>query len=978
MLKKKLGKKALAFASAAVMAVSATATGLTALSMTAFAGEELGEGTFENGKGLPWHICENATAVMKFDITDGIYAIKLENIGGTANGGESRWDCQFRHRNLTIESGHTYRITYSVNPSNSGHMYAKLGNMSKDDQELWHSNGDELSLSYEAGLTQTQLEDKLKSASKTGNKVDYGQGWDAWYNKEYPANEWTTVAYEFQATETVKGTAEWTFHMGGQGNYAKMDCFPKDTIIRFDNLALIDMTDDASDYQAEASYEPTGVEVNQVGYYSNRSKQASLINAKGGESFSVLDSSGKEVYTGTASAAITDPIESSGETVAKLDFTELTTPGTYTIKCGSASSFEFTISDDIYDGLLTNALNYYYQNRSGVNIEEKYITSYNENPKYNQTKAGLAHKGGHNPDKAYVQSEWVKSYAGEFDGDTTYSIDGTGGWYDAGDHGKYVVNGGISIWTLQNMYEMSLATDKASKFDDGGEMVIPEGSNSKPDILDETKVELDWFFKMIVDSKDPYWGKYEGLVYHKLHDHKWTGLACRPNDYEETWGTTRIVKPPSYAATLNLVACAAQAARLWEGIDDAYAKECLDNAEKCYAAVKKYWKEYSEASDKDNPTSLYAPLDQAIGGGAYGDTEVKDDLYWAACELYATTGDSKYYDDLSNYKDKFKVVTYLEGGENKGSFSSFNWGCTGSLGSLSLYLSDKVSDADKAKIADSITEAADTYIAQEEKEGFGIPYEATTFTDDINIGPGIKITGYEWGSNSFVANNAIVMAYAYNSTGDAKYIDGVTTAMDYIFGTNALDFSYVTGYGSYYCQRPHHRLWSYELDKNFPMAPKGVMSGGPGSGMQDPYIGGLGYKRGTLAAQKCYVDSIEAWSVNEVTINWNAPLAWVTSFLDDFGNDEGGSSVTKPSSGKTDPTSPDVTVSLYGDANCDGKVDISDAVLIKCYLLNSSSYPISAQGLANSDVQGNKNGVNAQDAVTIQKYILKAITSLPV
>ena len=483
---------------------------------------------------------------------------------------------------------------------------------------------------------------------------------------------------------------------------------------------------------------------------------------------------------------------------------------------------------------------------------------------------------------------------------------------------------------------------------------------------------------MIVDSKDPYWGKYEGLVYHKLHDHKWTGLACRPNDYEETWGTTRIVKPPSYAATLNLVACAAQAARLWEGIDDDYAKECLDNAEKCYAAVKKYWKEYSEASDKDNPTSLYAPLDQAIGGGAYGDTEVKDDLYWAACELYATTGDSKYYDDLSNYKDKFKVVTYLEGGENKGSFSSFNWGCTGSLGSLSLYLSDKVSDADKAKIADSITEAADTYIAQEEKEGFGIPYEATTFTDDINVGPGIKITGYEWGSNSFVANNAIVMAYAYNSTGDAKYIDGVTTAMDYIFGTNALDFSYVTGYGSYYCQRPHHRLWSYELDKNFPMAPKGVLSGGPGSGMQDPYIGGLGYKRGTLAAQKCYVDSIEAWSVNEVTINWNAPLAWVTSFLDDFGNDEGGSPVTKPTSGKTDPTSPDVTVSLYGDANCDGKVDISDAVLIKCYLLNSSSYPISAQGLANSDVQGNKNGVNAQDAVTIQKYILKAITSLPV
>ena len=59
------------------------------------------------------------------------------------------------------------------------------------------------------------------------------------------------------------------------------------------------------------------------------------------------------------------------------------------------------------------------------------------------------------------------------------------------------------------------------------------------------------------------------------------------------------------------------------------------------------------------------------------------------------------------------------------------------------------------------------------------------------------------------------------------------------------------------------------------------MSGGPGSGMQDPYIGGLGYERGTLAPQRCYVDSIEAWSVNEVTINWNAPFAWVVSFLQD-------------------------------------------------------------------------------------------------
>lgn len=69
---------------------------------------------------------------------------------------------------------------------------------------------------------------------------------------------------------------------------------------------------------------------------------------------------------------------------------------------------------------------------------------------------------------------------------------------------------------------------------------------------------------------------------------------------------------------------------------------------------------------------------------------------------------------------------------------------------------------------------------------------------------------------------------------------------------------------------------------------------------------------------------------------------------------------------------------LYGDANCDGNVDISDAVLIKCFLINSKKYSLSAQGKKDADVQGNGNGINAQDAVAIQKYILKQIKALPV
>ena len=48
------------------------------------------------------------------------------------------------------------------------------------------------------------------------------------------------------------------------------------------------------------------------------------------------------------------------------------------------------------------------------------------------------------------------------------------------------------------------------------------------------------------------------------------------------------------------------------------------------------------------------------------------------------------------------------------------------------------------------------------------------------------------------------------------------------------------------------------------MAPAGVLVGGPNSGMQDPWVQGSGWKKGEIAPAKCYVDNIEAWSVNSV------------------------------------------------------------------------------------------------------------------
>lgn len=98
--------------------------------------------------------------------------------------------------------------------------------------------------------------------------------------------------------------------------------------------------------------------------------------------------------------------------------------------------------------------------------------------------------------------------------------------------------------------------------------------------------------------------------------------------------------------------------------------------------------------------------------------------------------------------------------------------------------------------------------------------------------------------------------------------------------------------------------------------------------------------------------------------------------------DGNSSSVPTTTSPTTTATKPATTTAaeevIYGDANCDGNVDISDAVMVKCYLINNKKFTLSKQGLLNSDVQGSGNGVNAQDAVTIQKYVIKSITKLPV
>jgi endoglucanase len=400
-----------------------------------------------------------------------------------------------------------------------------------------------------------------------------------------------------------------------------------------------------------------------------------------------------------------------------------------------------------------------------------------------------------------------------------------------------VVNGGISLWTLLNQYERAQALGTAADFGDG-KLRVPEKGNNVPDLLDEARWELEFFLKMQVPPGKPL----AGMVHHKMHDVDWTALGVAPHEDKQK----RVLFKPSTAATLNMAATAAQAARLWKSLDPAFSAKCSKAAEVAWTAAKA------------NP-KLFASK-EIHGGGAYDDAKVDDEFYWAAAELFVTTGkpEFKQFLEASPWHKRLRM-------DAGGHVSSMNWAETDALGTISLAIGP-ANDL-QALARKQLIGGADEYLKIIAAQGFRTPLKPNAAGQ------------YIWGSNSFVINNLIVLGLAYDFTKQQKYLDGVATGMDYLLGRNPLGQSYVTGYGEKPLQNPHHRFWAHQANAKYPSAPPGILSGGPNSSIDDPYAKAAGLKG--CAPEKCFVDHIEAYSVNEITINWNAPLAWVAAWLDE-------------------------------------------------------------------------------------------------
>jgi len=562
-------------------------------------------------------------------------------------------------------------------------------------------------------------------------------------------------------------------------------------------------------------YEPdTGprVRVNQVGYLPQGPKIATLVTAATTAlPWELRDGAGTTVAHGLSKPRGTDV--SSGQNVQTIDFSSYRVKGHgFTVVADGETSRPFDLDPSAYAQLSADALKFYYPQRSGIAILDS-------------LRPGYARPAGHVGVAPNLGDTQVPCQPGVCD----YTLDVRGGWYDAGDHGKYVVNGGIATWEVLSEFEQSATARKVA-------LNIPESGNRTPDLLDEARWELDFLLSMQVPSGHPY----AGMAHHKIHDAAWTGLPLLPDRDPQP----RELHPVSTAATLNLAAVAAQAARVYRPYDYAFAVRALQAARKAYTAAEA------------NP-ALYAPATDGTGGGAYDDSKVTDEFYWAAAELYLTTGEKHYLDAV--LKSPLHTADIFGDG-------AFDWASTAAAGRLDLALVPSKLPG-RAGVRASVIKGADKYLATQRAQAYGIPFAPAG-------------NAWPWGSNSTVLNNLVVLASAYHLTGQAKYRDSVLEGFDYVLGRNALNQSYVTGYGTVSSHNQHSRWYAHELDPALPNPPKGTLAGGANSALQDPFAAA---KLAGCVGQFCYIDDIQSYSTNEEAINWNSALARVSGFVADQG-----------------------------------------------------------------------------------------------
>lgn len=551
------------------------------------------------------------------------------------------------------------------------------------------------------------------------------------------------------------------------------------------------------------------IRLNQLGYYPSAPKEAVIVGASTDEFRVVKVPDGNVVFSGVLDS---EQVWSfSGETVRLATFSSLEIPGTYAIEVdGVGTSYPFEIDGRVHEDVARASLKALYFQRVSSALSNEHADVW-ARPKGHPDTSVLIHASAASPERPVGTT-----------------ISAPYGWYDAGDFNKYIVNSGISTYTILSLFE------HYEDFAGTLETNIPESDNEVPDILDEAYWNLRWIMAM----QDPH----DGGIYHKLTHASFQGIVM-----PHTPTAARYVVQKGTGAALNFTAVMAQAARIYASFPDAFP----GMADSMRTAALRAWewarRNPNVSYDQNSMNQTYEP---DVVTGAYGDSNFEDEFDWAAAELFVTTGADSFL-TISTPLDQGPDIPW--------------WGGVRSLGWYTLlHHRDKL-----ASIVDT-TAMVNQYLSFARglaDSRYQVPYRTVMGKESWHFG---------WGSNGGAANQGMALLQAFRLSADSTFLWAALSNLDYLLGRNAIGMSFVTGHGSNTPLHPHHR--QSEADTVSEPVP-GLLVGGPNPGQQD----GCVYQSDLPA--RSYVDDWCSYASNEIAINWNTPFTYLAAGLEaELGN----------------------------------------------------------------------------------------------
>ena len=527
----------------------------------------------------------------------------------------------------------------------------------------------------------------------------------------------------------------------------------------------------------------SNIRINQTGYSDTLPTHVAVLSGN----LMTLSKDGNLQASAQIETPETD--ESSGDKVTVINLGILS-EGEYSVQCGEEYARHITVKKNPWNDVTTALIKGLYYQRCGCELKPEHAGRF-------------THPACHTAPASEWENKSVKKLV-------------TGGWHNAGDYGKYVGPGAVTVAHL--LYTYILCPKGCSD-----ELNIPESGNGVPDILNEARYELEWMLKM--QRKD-------GAFYHKLTKDHFAPFIMPQEDHDPEY-----LMPISHCATAAACACLALSYRVYREFDAEFADTMLNAA----LRASKWLDENPEFIPFVNP--------EGVRTGMYGDRSDKDERFWSAFELYAATGDSEYLKKAETlYSDELRITSY-------------GWAEVSGLGAMSCLF--EIGHKPKNTLYSVIR---DRFISECKK--------IQSLSESTGYGTALPPKGYGWGSILPIMSNAMSMIMYEMLTGDTSMRENALMQWNYALGLNALDICFVTGFGERSVMNPHHRpSGSDGIDDPVP----GLISGGPNKGF--PYSQTKEKLGEDVPPAKAYLDELPSADTNEIAIYWNSPAIFVGAFF---------------------------------------------------------------------------------------------------